>query len=76
MPILIAPPVPDRLPFLEAVCWQTADIHRMSPDEMLSRYERGWQYRGVLADIDAEEERFIHRLALAGGSWLVNDVRP
>ena len=42
---------------------------------MLSRYERGWQYRGVLADIGADKQRFIHDLALAGGSWLVNDVQ-
>lgn len=65
---------PKRLPFLEAVCWDLADVHDLAPDEMLNRYERGWGYRGVLADLEGREKEFVHNLAKAKGSWLQLDV--
>jgi hypothetical protein len=64
--------VPAELPFLEAVCWQTKDVRRFTPEEMLSRYERGWRYRGVLADLTGEELGFLRRLADLYGSWLTS----
>jgi hypothetical protein len=66
--------VPTDLPFLKAICWQTDYVEHFTLDEMLNRYERGWKYRGVLADLEGEELEFLRRLANAKGSWLVTDV--
>ncbi len=66
--------VPAGLPFLQAVCWQTKDIRRFTLFEMLSRYESGWKYRGVLADLEGEELEFVRRLVKEFGSWIANDV--
>lgn len=30
--------VPQKLPFLEAICWQTKNVKLFTPEEMLSRY--------------------------------------
>lgn len=65
---------PAELPFLKAICWQTEDVSHFTPDEMLSRYERGWAYNGVLADLEGDERAFVARLALEKGSWLAADV--
>jgi hypothetical protein len=35
----VIPEVPEELPFLKAICWQTADIKHFSLEEMLRRYE-------------------------------------
>lgn len=61
---------PMDLPFLRAICWQRGDVTDMSAEEMLERYERGWRYVGVLSDLGVEEKTFLHRLAVAHGSWL------
>jgi len=65
---------PERLPFLEAICWDLNDINHLNYDEMLNRYERGWLYKGVLADLEGDEKLFLHRLARAKGSWLQVNV--
>lgn len=62
--------IPDQLPFLTAVCWDLGDVHDLTPDEMLNRYERSWDYRGALADVEGEEKVFIRKLAVTKGSWL------
>lgn len=62
--------IPENLPFLEAICWDLANVHKLTPDEMLCRYERGWDYRGALADLDGKEKAFLAALARAKGSWL------
>lgn len=66
--------IPNNLPFLKAICWQTKDIRRFTLPEMLSRYERGWKYRGVLADLEGEELTFVRNLAVQADSWIANDV--
>ncbi len=66
--------VPKNLPFLEAVCWDLSDVHVLALDEMLTRYERGWAHRGVLADLEGSEKHFVVQLAKARGSWLQLDV--
>lgn len=66
--------IPEHLPFLEAICWQIDNARDLSPFEMLCRYERGWRYRGVLADLEGEERAFARQLAKEFGSWIVNDV--
>lgn len=62
--------LPANLPFLQAVCWQTPNVHRMTEEEMLARYERGWNYLGVMGDLTEQERRFIRTLAARYGSWL------
>lgn len=68
--MLVEPEVPQKLPFLEAICWQTTDVKHFTSFEMLSRYERGWHYRGVLGEPSSEELQFIKQLVQCHGSWL------
>ncbi|MEH2369755.1 hypothetical protein [Nostoc sp.] len=62
--------VPKKLPFLESICWQTADVYRFTPVQMLSRYERGWQYRNLFNNLEGEELNFLQELARRYKSWL------
>lgn len=73
MPLPV-PEVPEKLPFLEAVCWQTADVKHFTLEEMLISYERGWRYLGVLGEPSPEELLFIKKLIQRYGSWLATDV--
>ena len=66
--------IPEQLPFLAAICWDLADINHLSLDEMLNRYERGWIYKGTLADLEGDEKKFLRTLAKAKGSWLQINV--
>lgn len=66
--------VPPKLPFLEAICWQTEDVYRLIPEEMLSRYERGWKYRTLFNNLEDEELEFLRRLAKHYHSWLQVEV--
>ena len=43
--------IPQELPFLKAICWQSADIKNFTPKEMLISYERGWHYLDVLGEL-------------------------
>lgn len=66
---------PDRLPFLEALCWDLpAGIKDLDEDDALNRYERGWRYQGALAEVGADEKAFIKQLADKKGSWLAVHV--
>lgn len=62
--------VPQKLPFLESICWQTGDIYRFTPEQMLSRYERGWQHRQLFNNLEGEELKFLKVLAKRYHSWL------
>lgn len=62
--------VPKRLPFLESICWQTGNVYRFTPEQMLSRYERGWSYRNLFSNLEGEELRFLKELARRYNSWL------
>ncbi|MFL9455785.1 MULTISPECIES: hypothetical protein [Nostocales] len=66
--------VPKKLPFLESICWQTADVYRFSPEEMLSRYERGWRYRDIYNNLEGEEINFLKELARLYKSWLLVEL--
>ena len=46
--------VPTKLPFLEAICWQTDDVYQFNPEQMLSRYERGWRYHDLFKNLEGE----------------------
>ena len=66
--------VPQKLPFLEAICWQTEDVYRFTPEQMLSRYERGWKYRTLFNNLEGEELEFLRSLAKYYHSWLQVEV--
>ncbi|WP_225893932.1 hypothetical protein [Atlanticothrix silvestris] len=64
---------PKKLPFLESICWQTGDVYRFTPEQMLSRYERGWRYRDIFNNLEGEELNFLKELARLYKSWLQVD---
>ena len=66
--------IPKNLPFLKTICWQTKDVQHFTLSEMLNRYERGWKYRGVLADLEGEELEFVRNLVKKHNSWIAADV--
>lgn len=70
------PKIPEKLPFLKAICWQTDNVKHFTPEEMLARYERGWHYLGVLGQPTKLELLFIKKLAKVYGSWLISDFSP
>ncbi len=62
--------IPEKLPFLERLCWQREDIENLTLLEMLRIYERGWHYQGVLGDLSQTEALFVQQLAQYYDSWL------
>ncbi|BAY94440.1 MULTISPECIES: nucleotidyl transferase AbiEii/AbiGii toxin family protein [unclassified Tolypothrix] len=62
--------IPDKLPFLEKLCWQRVDLQNITLLEMLKIYERGWHYRGILGDLSQTEALFVQDLAKYYDSWL------
>jgi Nucleotidyl transferase AbiEii toxin, Type IV TA system len=63
---------PPKLPFLEFLGWQIADVYRLTQLEMLASYERGWRYRHI-TDLPASELAFIQQLAFDRKSWLLSE---
>jgi Nucleotidyl transferase AbiEii toxin, Type IV TA system len=63
---------PHKLPFLEFLGWQIADVYRLTQLEMLASYERGWRYRHI-TNLPASELAFIKQLALNRKSWLSSE---
>ncbi|GAA6618767.1 hypothetical protein [Scytonema sp. NUACC26] len=63
-----------KLPFLEAICWQTENVYQFTPEEMLSRYERGWRYREIFNNLEGEELNFLRELAERYHSWLLVEL--
>jgi hypothetical protein len=74
IPTIDVPVVPEELPFLKSICWQTADVYHFTPEEMLSRYERGWEYRKLFNNLEDEELDFLKELAKRYHSWLQADL--
>ena len=66
--------VPDKLPFLESICWQTGNVYKFTPLEMLSRYERGWKYRNLFNNLKDDELEFIKKIAEFYDSWLKVEI--
>lgn len=64
------PVIPKRLPFLESICWQTGNVYKFTPEQMLSRYERGWSYRNLFNNLEGEELNFVKQLAKRYNYWL------
>ncbi len=63
---------PYKLPFLEFLGWQIADVYRLTQLEMLASYERGWRYRHI-TNLPASELAFIKQLAFERKSWLSSE---
>ena len=51
-----------QLPFLEAVCWDLRDVYSLTPAQMLTRYEKGLEYEGILGELDPDERAFFEAL--------------
>lgn len=66
--------IPQKLPFLEFVCWQTKNVYDFSLEEMLTAYERGWRYRSLFNNIAQDELEFIKTIAQEYQSWLIIDL--
>lgn len=69
----------DQLPFLQSLCWQGLAEERAQfidrpPAEILAIYERGWRWRGVIADMSEVERQYIKTLATQFSSWLLNEL--
>jgi Nucleotidyl transferase AbiEii toxin, Type IV TA system len=64
---------PYKLPFLEFLGWQIADVYRLNQLEMLASYERGWRYRHI-TNLPASELAFIKQLAIDRKSWLLGEL--
>ncbi|OUL17648.1 hypothetical protein BV372_34790 [Nostoc sp. T09] len=62
--------IPEKLPFLERLCWQREDRQNLTLLEMLRIYERGWHYREILGDLSQIEALFVKDLAQYYDSWL------
>lgn len=63
-----------QLPFLNALCWQIADVDRLTRSKILQTYERGWRYLGAIAQPSDEEWQFIRDLSHQYGSWLLPNL--
>jgi hypothetical protein len=63
---------PQKLPFLEFLGWQIADVYRLTQLEMLASYERGWRYRHI-TNPSASELAFIEQLVFTHKSWLSSE---
>jgi hypothetical protein len=66
--------IPAQLPFLQAICWQIADVKHLTIKEMLCRYESGWDYWGVLGKPSSDELFFIQQISEYYQSWLVAEL--
>lgn len=62
--------IPEKLPFLERLCWQRENIENLTLLEKLKIYERGWHYQGILGNLSQAEALFVRQLAQYYDSWL------
>jgi Nucleotidyl transferase AbiEii toxin, Type IV TA system len=63
---------PLKLPFLEFLGWQIADVYSLSQLDMLANYERGWRYRNLI-NPSVNELDFIKQLVFIHQSWLSSE---
>jgi hypothetical protein len=69
-----SPAIPEKLPFLESICWQTSNVYHFTPEQILSRYERGWRYRSMFGNLEGEELVFLQEIAKTYHSWLQTEL--
>ncbi|WP_246065437.1 hypothetical protein [Hydrocarboniclastica marina] len=66
---------PRKLPFLEAVCKKLNQRANLEDEQrLLGLYERGWIFRGVLANLEGDEARYVRSLATRYNSWIARQV--
>lgn len=66
---------PNRLPLLEAICKKMNQRINLEDDQsVLALYERGWILKGVLCNLEGDEERFVKALATRHNSWIARQV--
>jgi hypothetical protein len=53
---------PQKLPLLEALCWNIANPYKLSLEQILSVYESRWKYLGILGEPSQQELSFIEEL--------------
>ncbi|NEO86104.1 MAG: hypothetical protein F6J87_17890 [Spirulina sp. SIO3F2] len=62
------------LPFLQSICWQITAVEKLTPQQMLDCYERGWRYRKLFGNLEAAEQQWIKTLAETFDSWLLVEL--
>jgi hypothetical protein len=62
------PEMPEDLPFLQSLSWFDSHWRELTAFEILQRYERGWRYRGVTAELSVAEAAFLRSLICRFGS--------
>lgn len=66
---------PSKLPFLDAICKKLNQRINLDDEQrVLGVYERGWIFKGVLANLDGEEARYVRALATRYNSWIARQV--
>lgn len=66
---------PEKLPLLDAICKKLNQRVNLEDEQrVLGVYERGWIFKGVLANLDGGEARYVKALASRYNSWIARQV--
>lgn len=66
---------PAKLPLLDAICKKLNQrVNLDSEQSVLGLYERGWIFKGVIANMDDQEARYVRALANKYNSWIARQV--
>jgi hypothetical protein len=66
---------PEKLPLLEAICKRLNQrVNMDSEQSVLGLYERGWIFKGVIANTNEREARYVRALANKYDSWIARQV--
>ncbi|MCG8614400.1 MAG: hypothetical protein MI864_28140 [Pseudomonadales bacterium] len=66
---------PKTLPFLDAICKKLNQRVNMEDEQrVIGVYERGWIFKGVLANLEGDEARYVRTLATKYNSWIARQV--
>ncbi|BES69184.1 hypothetical protein RE428_02020 [Marinobacter nanhaiticus D15-8W] len=66
---------PAKLPLLDAICKKLNQrVNLDNEQSVLGLYERGWIFKGVIANTDDQEARYIRALATRYNSWIARQV--
>lgn len=66
---------PAKLPLLDAICKKLNQrVNLDSEQSVLGLYERGWIFKGVIANMDNQEARYVRALATKYNSWIARQV--
>ncbi|SFR66091.1 hypothetical protein SAMN05216203_2311 [Marinobacter daqiaonensis] len=66
---------PNKLPLLDAICKKLNQRVNLEDEQrVLALYERGWIFKGVLANLGDAEARYVKALAIRYDSWIARQV--